>query len=375
MMNNQTSNAMAMDYARLCTINICGLSQRSNMMLSKFVQDSRITIIGIQETGSNKQWKHLNNMKTFEDTNNQYNKGCAIMVRNGVMFTQLPDISKLSQHIDSVWGLVVLNGAKFIVGNVYLKLDHIAGVTDFLKMLNMAHDAYIQHRCRGVIVMGDFNARHSIWNDTTINKYGKHLEDHLDWSKFCIQAPSSATFLAKNGCSNIDFFITSVNVDRLIRHTSTDPFVNLYSGAPTRGHVPVIMDISANPHTRVVPTKKFDLNSMDWATWAWDIEMALRPSIVDNLTGDDDLDNLWEVISQAISTATKDNCDVKVVCTHSKPYWTDELTMLAGKLKDDLKAYLTRNTDDLFQAYKSSKDEFERARKLACQTFIMQKNR
>ena len=45
--------------AKICTINICGLSQRSNMMLSKFAYDNSIYVFGIQETGSGKDWKKL----------------------------------------------------------------------------------------------------------------------------------------------------------------------------------------------------------------------------------------------------------------------------------------------------------------------------
>ena len=74
---------------KLCTINICGLSQRSNMMLDKFSNDNNILLMGVQETGSGKQWKTLTNMKTFEDTNNQVNKGCAMMVKKDAMFTEL----------------------------------------------------------------------------------------------------------------------------------------------------------------------------------------------------------------------------------------------------------------------------------------------
>jgi hypothetical protein len=198
------------------------------MMLDKFANDNDILLMGVQETGSSRQWRTLSNMKTFEDTNNQFNKGCSVMVKSDVMFTQLTEIS------NTVWGLLSWNGKKYLVGNVYLKLEYISGVKEFLSMLDRANDLSRYHRCAGVIAMGDFNARHVIWNDTVVNKYGKFLEDNLDWSKFCVQAPSSCTFLAKNGSSHIDFFITSTKLDNLIGHTAANHFVNLYSGAPVQ---------------------------------------------------------------------------------------------------------------------------------------------
>ena len=63
--------------AHLCSINICGLSQRSHMLLDKYKYDKDIMLLAVQETGdlSNSRYKYLNNMNTFEDTNQQRNNG------------------------------------------------------------------------------------------------------------------------------------------------------------------------------------------------------------------------------------------------------------------------------------------------------------
>ena len=363
-------------FGKLCTINICGLSQRSNMMLGKFTHDKDILLLGVQETGTNKQWRSLPNMKTYIDTNNQLNKGCAIMVKNDAMFTQLPELSKMSSGIDSVWGMLSWNGKRYIIGNVYLKLDYLSGVKDFLKMLDCAHNLSRHHRCAGVIAMGDFNARHYIWNDNVVNKYGKFIEENMDWSRFCVQAPSSCTFLAKNGSSHIDFFITSTQLDNFVGETTADHFVNLYSGAPIRGHVPVIMGLKTKvPNQKTELKKKLDLSSIDWFNWTRDIEVALSSQRIDDLSNDEDFTKLWETINSIIEAATKENCQTKVISNHSKPYWTKELSQLSQNLSNSLKAYLTRNTDDAFAAYETSKDAFEEERQRACQKFIMDKTK
>ena len=64
---------------------------------------------------------------------------------------------------------------------------------------------------------------------------------------------------------------------------------------------------------------------------------------------------------------------MKCVSKHSKPYWTPKLSLLSGKLRLNLKSYLTRNTDTAFEALQTSKNEFEEARKQACQQFILRK--
>ena len=116
MVNSNENNTKGI----LCSVNICGLSQRSHMMLNKYVFDHDILLLSIQESGSNQQYKMLNDMNTYEDTNKQRNKGCAIMVKKGIMFTQLPELSLMSKNIDTVWGVLSWNGKRYLIGNVYL---------------------------------------------------------------------------------------------------------------------------------------------------------------------------------------------------------------------------------------------------------------
>lgn len=96
------------------------------------------------------------------------------------------------------------------------------------KMIDKANDLARKHRCSGVILMGDFNARHFIWNDTKVNHYGRLIESGIDWTTFGVLAPSCPTFLATNGSSLIDFFITSNNLDNHIGNTRVDYEVQLF---------------------------------------------------------------------------------------------------------------------------------------------------
>ena len=136
-------------------------------------------------------------------------------------------------------------------------------------MLQKADDLSKQHKCCGIITMGDFNARHFIWNDTAINDYGKQVEQNLDWSKYGIHAPSCPTFLARNGNSLIDYYVTSTRLDEFLGDPWTDWETNLYSGAPSRGHVPVLINLQTK--TRQTGQKietKLDLKAINWELWS-----------------------------------------------------------------------------------------------------------
>ena len=47
--NNQTLKTLKIKF---CTLNICGLSTRSKFTLNKFIDDEKIKILALQETGS-----------------------------------------------------------------------------------------------------------------------------------------------------------------------------------------------------------------------------------------------------------------------------------------------------------------------------------
>ena len=219
--------------------------------------------------------------------------------------------------------------------------------------------------------MRDFNARHQLWKDTCINSYGKYIESNLDWTKFCVHDPGSPTFLAKNGNSLIDFIISTTALDPYLRNTRTDNEAILFSGAPLRGHVPVSVELHS--HYKAAPSKvehKFDFATMNWDGWSLDIERDLGKDKVDTFSHEGEIHNLMVLIDDTIGAATKANCQLKKVC---KPYWTKELTSLSDKLRKVLKAYSTRNTDHNLLVLQEAKHEFEEARKLAYQKFILDK--
>ena len=87
------------------SINICGMSERSQFMLNKYVFDQNILILAVQETGESSSFKKLTNFQMFEDPNSQKNKGCTLYLKTGVVFTPLPKISQVSSNIDTIWGL------------------------------------------------------------------------------------------------------------------------------------------------------------------------------------------------------------------------------------------------------------------------------
>ena len=359
--------------ANLCSINISGMSERSRFCIDQYCMEKKLDVLAVQEIGThNKESLQISNMDNMLDGNTAKNNGCALYVNKRHYFKQL-NITISSKEFDYVWALVVIYGKKYILGTAYVKSDNTNLI---LTMLDMIEHVYIhevtKHKALGVILMGDFNARHKNWGNSHMNKNGQILAEELDVSRFNIHHPIGPSFLCTNGNSTIDLFITSVELSHQISSCWTDDTVLLFSGAPMRGHVPVHVRISVKDAAVRAPiTEKMDLEKMDWEAWTDDLEDLLDIGKIEILSQMTDPYPLWQYVIQCIDKVSKDNAPKKNVCRHSKPYWTTELTVLAKRYRSAQKRWNTRNTDINKVQLEQAKEEFDTARHEACRKFII----
>ena len=230
---------------KLCSINISGFSKRSKLTLDKYVESEGFDIVTVQETGTCDLTKlKLTNMNCITDRNNARNRGSVLYLKDKYSLAALDQISAISKDIDSSWGLVIINNSRYIVGTVYCKLNHEPAVDEIIAMLNKAKSISKQLKVKGTILMGDMNARHEFWGDNTNNKYGLNLVKKLDFSEYSIISTKTPTFLTDTGSSVIDLIIVSNSLTDKIEIPKTDEEVELFSGAPFRGHLPIITNLS-----------------------------------------------------------------------------------------------------------------------------------
>ena len=358
---------------KICSINICGVSERSRIPLDKYVYDEQYDLVALQETGSvNMNKISLTNMSTITDSNEARNKGVALYAQNKHSITKLEQISKNFKNIDSCWSLTVMNNERFIVGNVYIKLGDVNGISNIIDMLHKAQDMNSKLKSKGVILIGDLNARHPMWGDSTSNEYGKKLFEKLDHSQFTIRAADLPSFLCTNGSSYIDLVIVSNNILNKINSVTTDPVVELFTGAPLRGHVPVIVSIRNRAIQTQPPEERMCIKNINWTEWSQHIESVVEDNS-QYLYSIDDPKVLLQFIDNALNGATEKYGTKKVISCHSKPYWSKKLSELSKNLRSNRKNYSKRNTDMNRDKLIQSKLEFDEERKTACQEFIMKK--
>ena len=361
--------ATSLKNIKVSSINICGLSSRSKLVVNKYIHDEGCDIVLMQETGTNDINKlKLLNMKTIADTNQACNRGVSVNANHQHSITQLSAISEPYKNIDSSWCIAVFHHQRFIVGTIYVKLNYPNAIEDTINMLNRAQDLCPKYRAKGVVLAGDFNSRNTDWGDSITNEYGNKLKNNIDSTKFNIISPTNPTFVCENGSSFIDLVIVSHNLADKITQVKTDPDVELFSGAPLRGHVPLTFNITIScGREDVKKQEKIDLSKVQWEQWSNDLDQKLS----EINSGEGDAHELWERFNEAIQEVTSDHSSTKICCKHSKPYWTAHLSDLSSTLKETRITYRYRNTDDNKKKMLDAKETFDIARKKACEDYIL----
>ena len=143
-------------------------------------------------------------------------------------------------------------------------MDHLRGAREYAEA----------HRLEGLLFLGDLNARHTNWNDSTVNPNGNVLDGKLD-SSVKILNKGEPIFLACNGNSVNDLCLISGKITNQTFTLATDEDIELLTGAPNRGHLPVTV-VCSRPSTTFNSQRKPWLDKTNWEEWREIIESKLE---------------------------------------------------------------------------------------------------
>ena len=110
--------------------------------------------------------------------------------------------------------------------------------------------------------------------------------DSIDFHEFSVLTAPTPTFISSNGSSYIDLIIASNNMADMIEAPSTDSEVELFSGAPIRGHVPMLCNLAIGRPKQNTKTEKMDISNIDWDTWKDDLDSTLKLKLLEGTTED-----------------------------------------------------------------------------------------
>ena len=178
---------------------------------------------------------------------------------------------------------------------------------------------YHQHNLDGVMFLGDCNARHCLWGDSICNPNGYLLLESLS-AEDNILNNGEKTFLSSNGSSIIDLCIVSGRIaTQLGFELTTDPNVELFTGAPQRGHIPLIVKCNLSRTTEEGNTKPW-LQKADWEAWQNVLEKSSHASL--EAVQCPSATDQWGSVLVDITEATRLAIPYKRSSRHSKPFWS-----------------------------------------------------
>ena len=349
-------------------LNISKMSNNSELCLQKFIHEQCIQLLALQETGC---WKATNaffkdSVIIQNDPSGKTNlKGVALIVKKSLLPEKV-DMEE-SCEFDVIWCQIRAGKKRTLVGSVYISPSASKeAFENLLKHIKSAQSFKERNKFNSLLIYGDFNARSFEWGDHHENSRGKQLFDYINREGLTLCSPFDLTFSCTEGGSVIDLLLADGQITQDIGHHWVEKDCELFTGAPTRGHYPVLHSLSNASSHQASKDKSSDWNKADWENWNQEVEanlwgLQLVPGLIQ------DGYKLWEEYLNILQTANSKYVPLKTTSIHSKPYWTKRLSECLKQLLKAKSTFQRRSTP-------CNKQKLLEAKNLFSQALITEKN-
>ena len=237
--------------------------------------------------------------------------GVALLLKEEIPYARLSE--RKENSVDNIALTKVSNGLKLVV-SAYVQPENLDGVKNILKVLKNCKKLVDDSKINGCIFFGHLNARHQYWGDTKSNRLGEETVKIVDtYSILNIGEPTS---ISTNGSSVIDLcLIYGPIVNNYEHNLATDEYVELFTGAPNRGHLTVLVDFAVS--TEKLKTKKLWMEKANWKLWTDYVETGIgKIDLIDNNST-----TQWKTFLILLLDASKKYIPLKTISRRSKPFW------------------------------------------------------
>jgi endonuclease/exonuclease/phosphatase (EEP) superfamily protein YafD len=194
-------------------------------------------------------------------------------------------------------------------------------------------DAKINHKGR-ILLAGDFNSHHPLWNPPRYYRHDESANDILDLAKELglnlLSPPGIETYPQAH--TTIDLTWGSISANKELLKCKVSHQYDFGSD-----HLPIETVIDVAPaHKPEEP--KLDLSRTDWELFTKALQIRLK-GIPTALTTPDAIDRAVAQLTSAIQLSLTDTTPVKKPTPHSKRWWKKGLTELRKEAKKLRKKY------------------------------------
>ena len=322
---------------KLLTVNINGLSETSRVLLDSYLYTNKIGVAAISETKKDVLSPTVFHPKMTYHQNRSYNPsrqgGSAIVVNESIQSTELAGFG--GGFIDDTWCVLKILNKTVLFGSIYVRPNCRDSEDALVRCINEANAFLKSHRCQELIIMGDLNSRNPLWGDHSWNSCGNRLAKAIIENNLYVLNDGQPTFTCvDDGSSVIDLCIVSEGLARMNPKIFVDYETELFTGAPNRGHYPIIFTLAEqNPINEPTPSKMRNWQETDWKRFQEVSEEICLNKQLQWLENSNNTEILWEITRDIMKEAAERIVPLKRTTHHSKPYWNPKLSKLSSELR------------------------------------------
>ena len=278
-------------------LNTSGRSKHKVVALNKNFDNNSTHFVALSETHrivSDEEFPE------YETAQSCIEGGESLLIHKSLSCTEVV-ISK-SKEVDVAWCITYLEHCPILVGSVYFPPNKEKLLKKFLQNLNEARKHCKVNEIDNLLVLGDYNARHTMWQDKknqqTWGNIGRLRNVKQD---ICVTGPGVPTFLSVQGKCNGPS-LKSPNFEAKITRRFTDNEAELFMGAPRRGHIPMLSTIDMQ--RRKFFREKNDLSAADWDDWKTKLETKAEMALPH--MGPQNAKEAWETTKRILKDVQSD---------------------------------------------------------------------
>ena len=138
------------------------------------------------------------------------------------------------------------------------------------------------------------------------------------------------------GGSVIDLSLSFGDISSRLTTPWTEHCYTLFSGAPQKGHIPVLQNMLTHHYESEERKQVFDYDSADWDMWHGKAKSLFAEALVTEYLNPT---SMFEKFLSIVNECSIEHIPMKTACRHSKPFWSDRLSVLSVELQQAQKEY------------------------------------
>ena len=232
--------------------------------------------------------------------------GLLILLRHGIKYITLPNPQNIEAQIVEISTMI----GKLKIINVYVAPNAGIDIAKYQPLFTQPN----------TIILGDMNAKSSLWNARTENDHCRAIETLVARNNYVVLNTGLPTFQNSRGqTSHIDLTLTSNNLGMKC---------NWYrlNNAMASDHLPIVIQINGAVDTEVATITRWNLTKADWSQFQQGCEHYV---CVSSSVCQPDVDMFNDNIIDMINTAAVGSITRKRVGGKRKkkalPYWNDRI--------------------------------------------------